>query len=108
MKKIWSELVFLKNMNDYLIFWSYFIMLRFFSRMGYWDEIYENILLCIECLRLLVGICSLLYSIFLFYCIILRLFFYCLLIGYRYVLVVVWLYERDSYGDVYGVFVFIF
>lgn len=61
MKKIWSEPVFLKNMNDYLIFWSYFIMLRFFSRMGYWDEIYENTLSCIECLRSSVGICPLLY-----------------------------------------------
>lgn len=61
MKKIWSEPVFLKNMNDYLIFWSYFIMLRFFSRMGYWDEIYKNTLSCIECLRSPVGICPLLY-----------------------------------------------
>lgn len=47
--------------HDHLIFWSYFIMLRFSSRMEYWDEIYENTLSCIECLRSSVGICPLLY-----------------------------------------------
>lgn len=103
MKKIWSEPVFLKNMNDYLIFWSYFIMLRFSSRMEYWDEIYENTLSCIECLRSPVGICPLLYSTFLPYCIILRPLPHCLLTGHRHAPVAVWLHERDSHGDVHGV-----
>lgn len=37
--------------------------------MEYWDEIYENTVSCIKCLRSLVGICPMLYLTFLPYCV---------------------------------------